>query len=85
MAFAWSWDCRAIARNPQAKQTSCQFSGFRGHFNLVDLYLDTKRDTLVPNIAKQVKHGSTVYTDEAVQAHRRRNSTIQAALMRQSS
>ena len=47
--------------------------------------IDTKRDTLVPNIAKQVKHGSTVYTDEAVQAHRRRNSTIQAALMRQSS
>ncbi|MGA8503196.1 MAG: IS1595 family transposase [Candidatus Sulfotelmatobacter sp.] len=28
---------------------------------------DTKRDSLVPNIAKQVKYGSTVYTDEAVQ------------------
>jgi transposase-like protein len=28
---------------------------------------DTKRDTLVPNIAGQVKYGSTVYTDEAVQ------------------
>jgi len=38
--------------------------------------IDTKRDTLVPNIAKHVKHGSNVYTDEAVQAHRRRAAVL---------
>jgi transposase-like protein len=31
--------------------------------------VDTKRATLQPHIAKEVKYGSTVYTDEAVQYH----------------